>query len=139
MRQCAPVGLLSNERAEIAEHLVWPSQGRDHAVRGRADPKFGVTSIESGHLSVVSEWLYVDEIVSKSLEMQAPLITSASLELRVAIARYLPDIWADGNRILQVFENLIGNAIKFTKAGGQIMLGAEASKGEVVFSVSDTG
>ena len=67
------------------------------------------------------------------------LASSASLELRLETAPGLPDIWADRDRLLQVFENLIGNAIKFTKAGGRITLGAEASTGEVVFSVSDTG
>jgi signal transduction histidine kinase len=64
---------------------------------------------------------------------------SASLELHVAIERDLPDIWADRDRMLQVFENLIGNATKFTKAGGRVTVGAVASSGEVLFSVSDTG
>jgi signal transduction histidine kinase len=98
-----------------------------------------VTSIESGHLSLRPERHYAAEIVSESLDMQTPLAKSASLDLRVTVAPNLPDIWADHDRLLQVFENLIGNAIKFTRAGGQITLGAEASTGEVVFSVSDTG
>jgi signal transduction histidine kinase len=38
-----------------------------------------------------------------------------------------------------VFENLVGNAIKFTKPGGRITLGARAGAGEVLFSVADTG
>ena len=38
-----------------------------------------------------------------------------------------------------MFENLIGNAIKFTKAGGRITAGAASSDHEVVFWVADTG
>jgi PAS domain S-box-containing protein len=98
-----------------------------------------VTSMESGHLSLRPERLYAAEIVSELLDQQTPLTTSASLNVRVTIAPDLLDIWADHDRILQVFENLIGNAIKFTKPGGRITLGAESSRGEVVFSVSDTG
>jgi hypothetical protein len=46
---------------------------------------------------------------------------------------------SDPKRLLQVFENLIGNAIKFTPPGGRIVVRA-ASKGEgVMFSVADTG
>jgi signal transduction histidine kinase len=98
-----------------------------------------VTSMESGHLSLRPERLYATEIVSETLDLQTPLATSASLKLRVTIAPDLLDIWADHDRILQVFENLIGNAIKFTKPGGNIALAAAASRGEIVFSVSDTG
>jgi signal transduction histidine kinase len=51
----------------------------------------------------------------------------------------LPDLWADHNRMLQVFENLLGNAVKFTRAGGQITLGAKADAENVLFFVADTG
>jgi signal transduction histidine kinase len=98
-----------------------------------------VTSMESGHLALRPKRLDAAEIVSESLKLQTPLTMSASLELRVTIAPELPEIWADHDRLLQVFENLIGNAIKFTRTGGHITVGAEAGTGEVVFSVSDTG
>jgi signal transduction histidine kinase len=38
-----------------------------------------------------------------------------------------------------VFENLIGNAIKFTKPGGRITVGAASKAREVIFRVADTG
>lgn len=46
---------------------------------------------------------------------------------------------ADRDRLLQVFENLIGNAVKFTPAGGRITVSAEQCGTDVVFHVSDTG
>jgi signal transduction histidine kinase len=51
----------------------------------------------------------------------------------------LPLVNVDAERIGQVFSNLIGNAIKFTPAGGKITLRADASDGRVWFSVTDTG
>jgi signal transduction histidine kinase len=53
--------------------------------------------------------------------------------------REVPDIWGDRDRLLQVFENLIGNAIKFTKAGGCITVSATSRDHEVIFRVADTG
>jgi signal transduction histidine kinase len=38
-----------------------------------------------------------------------------------------------------VFENLIGNALKFTESGGRITVGAAAQESEVLFWVADTG
>jgi len=51
----------------------------------------------------------------------------------------LPDVWADRGRLLQVFDNLLGNAVKFTRPGGCITLGAETHETTVLFWVADTG
>jgi signal transduction histidine kinase len=48
-------------------------------------------------------------------------------------------VLADHDRLLQVFENLIGNATKFTAAGGRITVGGAPREGEVLFWVADTG
>ncbi|HEU5254416.1 MAG TPA: HAMP domain-containing sensor histidine kinase, partial [Vicinamibacterales bacterium] len=79
------------------------------------------------------------ELVAAAVDMQSPLASSSSLELRVDSNSDLPDIWGDRDRLLQVFENLIGNAIKFTKAGGCITVGATSQDHEVTFRVADTG
>ena len=46
---------------------------------------------------------------------------------------------ADRDRLLQIFENLIGNALKFTSAPGRVTVGATITEGEVEFRVADTG
>ena len=51
----------------------------------------------------------------------------------------VPAVAADRDRVLQVFGNLLGNAIKFTPAGGTVTIGAVNDGVEVRFSVCDTG
>jgi signal transduction histidine kinase len=73
------------------------------------------------------------------VDAQKALAASSSIELAVDVAQDLPEVWADHDRLLQVFENLVGNALKFTEPGGRVTIGATSREGEVLFSVRDTG
>jgi signal transduction histidine kinase len=90
-------------------------------------------------LTVNREPIPAAELVTEAVEMQRPLATSADLEIQLEIERDVPEIWIDRQRLFQVFENLIGNAIKFTQAGGRITVGASSADREVLFWVKDTG
>jgi signal transduction histidine kinase len=98
-----------------------------------------VALMEAGQLTVKGARLSARELIVGAVEMQRPLASSSSLELRVSADPDLPDVWGDRDRLLQVFENLIGNAVKFTKAGGSITAGAVSNDHEVLFWVMDTG
>ena len=49
------------------------------------------------------------------------------------------DLWADTDRLLQVFDNLVGNALEFTPRSGRVTLSARQHDGAVAFSVTDSG
>jgi PAS domain S-box-containing protein len=98
-----------------------------------------VTRMEEGRLSVEQVRVCARQVVSDSVEAQESLATAASLELELEVAPDLPEVWADRDRLLQIFENLIGNAVKFTEAGGIIRVGAAPRDGDVLFWVEDTG
>ncbi len=98
-----------------------------------------VTRIESGQLHIARTRSSAAAVAAEAVDTQLALAASASIDLRLDVASELPEVWADRERLLQVFENLIGNAIKFTPSGGQIRVGAEQRDGEVLFWVKDTG
>jgi len=98
-----------------------------------------VTRLEGGRLSVEQARVPASQLVSDAVEAQAPLAASASVSLEHDVDPGVSEVWADRDRVLQVFENLIGNAVKFTNAGGRITAGAASRDGEVLFWVEDTG
>ena len=98
-----------------------------------------VARAEAGVLTMEQANLSAAAVLSEAVQAQTEHASSRSLELRLDLAEGLPQLWADRDCLLQVFENLIGNALKFTEPGGFIIVGAAPREREVVFWVSDTG
>jgi len=95
-------------------------------------------SIQAGRLSVSLRPQDVAAMVSEVLEVTEPLATAKSQHLVSDVAPGLA-IRCDHDRVIQLFSNLVGNAVKFTPDGGTITVHA-AADGEVVrFSVADDG
>ncbi|MBM3180344.1 MAG: HAMP domain-containing histidine kinase [Chloroflexi bacterium] len=72
-------------------------------------------------------------------EKFAPQSQRAGVDIKVDVAANLQTITADGDRLAQVFTNLVDNALKFTPRGGLISLHVSVANGEMLVSVSDTG
>jgi signal transduction histidine kinase len=98
-----------------------------------------VTTIEAGRLSIAPRKLHVNDLLHEAQEALEPIAREKSLTLSVEAAADLPPVRADSGRVLQVFSNLVGNAVKFTPAGGSITLSAGRADGKVHLSVTDTG
>jgi PAS domain S-box-containing protein len=95
-------------------------------------------SIQAGRLSVSKQPQDVGAMVSEVLEVTEPLAAAKSQRLVADVAPELA-IRCDHDRVIQLFSNLVGNAVKFTPEGGTITVHA-TREGEVVrFLVEDTG
>jgi len=99
-----------------------------------------LAKIESGQLLAIEPerrsgtWL-----VQQAVESLQPLASARKVTLDTDPVPNGCELRCDGDRILQVLSNLIGNAIKFTREGGSITVRSRRSDGEILFSVTDTG
>jgi PAS domain S-box-containing protein len=97
------------------------------------------TKMEAGRFTVAQLPEEVTGLLSEAVELHRPLAEARSLQLECQLDASVPAVLADRGRVLQVFSNLIGNAIRFTPAGGSITLWARQEEKMVRFSVVDTG
>lgn len=98
-----------------------------------------VTSLEQGRLSVRAEPTDAAQLVSQARHMFEVEATSFGIAVEQDVPTNLPLVMADGERVVQVFGNLLRNAIKFTPNGGRVTVGAATGDGAVVFTVRDSG
>jgi signal transduction histidine kinase len=97
------------------------------------------TRLQAGRLTLDLSDVDVREIVWEVDEM----CRHEAEERRVRLETVVPEreywVRADEGRVLQAVGNLIGNALKFTSAGGRVTVSTQRSGEEVVFRVADTG
>ena len=98
-----------------------------------------LSRIESGRLSLDLQPVAPINLLSSASGRMQLQAERAELTLRVECADDLPNVKIDSQRLEQVLVNLVHNAIKFTKPGGEVVLEAVAGIGDVRFVVRDTG
>jgi signal transduction histidine kinase len=95
--------------------------------------------LDAGTAELNMSTLDVGAALRGAVEKFTPQANMADIELRLKIVDDLPFIVADGDRLAQVFTNLVDNALKFTPAQGRVTLTAKKAGAEIEISVEDTG
>ena len=98
-----------------------------------------ISKIEAGKFELDFTSVDVPELVEECAASLQPLAKSARILLRTSLAPDLPLVVADPRRLKQVLLNLLTNAIKFTKEGGQVIVSGTMVDGELRLRVRDTG
>jgi len=97
-------------------------------------------ALDAGALSMTFEPHDPTLIATEAIEASRATATERSVELSLDVPGQLSGVRCDRNRVLQVLSNLLGNAMKFTPAGGRVVLGARAHDGSFVrFDIADNG
>jgi signal transduction histidine kinase len=101
------------------------------------DDLLDFSAIESGVMRLQRDWCELELVVEAAIACLPPADAAA---VAVEVASELPPIWADHDRLEQVFVNLLSNAARHNPAGTQVRVAAALGSGETVrIAVSDTG
>jgi two-component system phosphate regulon sensor histidine kinase PhoR len=98
-----------------------------------------LSRIESGRFSLNLSPIAASNLLQAAVQRMQVQAERANIALSVECADDLPEVQVDSQRLEQVLINLIHNAVKFTRPGGEVVLIAESIPGGVRFGVRDTG
>jgi PAS domain S-box-containing protein len=98
-----------------------------------------VTRLEAGRLTVSPRDVAPIPLVEAALYALRTLVESGGIELAAMYDEELPLVHADPERVTQLLSNLVGNALKFTPAGGRVEVRVQPYHEGVLVSVIDTG
>jgi signal transduction histidine kinase len=98
-----------------------------------------ISKIEAGKFELNFTAVDVAELVEDCAASMQPLAKRARIVLRTSLAPDLPTVVADPRRLKQILLNLLTNAIKFTKEGGQVIVSGTMVDGELRLRVRDNG
>jgi signal transduction histidine kinase len=128
------------------DEALAPTRERVAAIRALAEQMqrlrqdlLDVASIEAGRLAMDLDVADACALLRGAGRGLAPLAAEKGVALEIELPGALPEVRADGARIGQVVGKMLGNAVKFTPAGGTVRLSARAVDGAVEVAVADTG
>ena len=99
-----------------------------------------LSKLEAGKMSIQLTACSIDKVISESIEGLNAWANAKSVAIVDKVQANLPQVKIDPDKVIQVLNNLIGNAIKFTPNNGTITVEAKIHNDrELVVSVQDTG
>jgi signal transduction histidine kinase len=135
MLQSGALGEMTDKQQEVVGHIVTGSRHLNQLINEVLD----LSRVEEGRLTFHPEDVAPHKLVGEVVDGMRGLSDDRGVRI-VVDAPEIGTFRLDPARFKQVLYNLIGNAVKFTEAGGEVMVTVRAAEhGELLVSVTDYG
>ena len=136
----AGLHLLDRARGNVDEQKVRESMGFKLAHMARLiDDLLDINRIEHGKIALQKESIRLDEVMPAALELAGPAIEAANHRLSVEMPDAPLTLEVDPARFIQIISNIVGNAARYTKPGGEIEVRVSRAGRLAEIAVSDNG
>jgi signal transduction histidine kinase len=126
---------LSPQEKDYVQQIL---EGCDR-MKGQLDELLDYARMEVGRFKLSLEPVDLNTAIPEILAFFKPIAEREGLTLDLALPEQLPEIWLDPDRLRQILNNLVSNAIKYTPPGGHVTVRARVTEGCLLLEVSDTG
>jgi PAS domain S-box-containing protein len=132
------MGLRGPVTNEQRDDLLKIRRSQRHLL-GLINDLMNFAKLETGHVELEFGAVPVNEVLAVLDALTEPQVAAKNISYRHGRCDPSLAVWADREKTHQILINLVSNAVKFTKAGGNITIECEPVGDTVRFNVSDTG
>ena len=141
-----PLSVIQGTLEGMLDHVVEATPERIAALHGQTlllrrliTDLRDLSLAQAGQLELHPTATDVSAIVTETVEAFAPSFQDRGISVRMNIPSGLPAVEADPDRLRQIVQNLVENALRYTPAGGTVEIALRAEDGGLRFQVADTG
>ena len=113
-------------------------QASTKRLSGLIDDLLDISKIEAGQLQIQKEQVDMVEIIKHVTKLFKPQADARDIQIKANFSESVIEVYIDQDKMLQVWHNLVSNALKFTNQG-HVELSVSIQENLVICSVTDTG
>lgn len=95
--------------------------------------------ILAGNFKIVESYFSIEEIIQEAIKLNKSRYLHKEVTIKLEMQKNLPELYCDSRRIVQVFNNIISNSIKYTNGNPEIDIDVSLKNGDLVAIVRDYG
>jgi len=131
--------ILSEKEGRLPDYLksyLLTIQRNTNRIQETMDHMLDLSRVRSGILHFDREPIFLSEVIGGYINEVRPVDKNLTIEVNIPPGL---SVYADRNRLHDIFINLLSNAFKFTPEGGQVSIMASQRDDEILNAVQDTG
>lgn len=133
--------LQENEKAlsRIGKERLHDATASNIRVIGLISDLSNIVRIEQGGIRPELSSFKLNEVIQKVLKEMKQEIETKTLHLKIFLPKTLPEVCCDQNQFREVMQNLVSNAVKYSRNNGKIKICAQVKNRLVEVMITDNG
>jgi len=141
-----PLAVIQGTLEGMLDHIIEPTPARIAGLHGQTlllrrliTDLRDLSLAQAGQLQLHPEPVNVATVVAETVEAFASSFNDRGVAVDMAVPAGLPSVAVDPDRLRQILQNLVDNALRYTPRGGRVRIAVDAEHGGIQLTVADTG
>ena len=124
---------------ETIKRYLLQSQNEVKRMSLLIDDLFELAQLDAGYQDLDFEWISLSDLISDTLESFAARARNQKVTIQGSVDPAVDPVWAAPDKLSRIFDNLVGNALRYTPESGRILLDASLQSDHVQVTIQDSG